>query len=115
MKGMVLFQVFVSQMKPVSENSFFYDNCKSSFNEMFAKHFMSATFISCYNGSLVSRTAVSLTATKFKHVILSESGCQFVHPHDPNPSGPAPPGPGAYSASNRNEYQRYTQDNAEAE
>jgi hypothetical protein len=46
----------------------------SSVSTGFAEQIMTILYILCYNGSLVTWTVVSLTTTKFKHLIFSMSG-----------------------------------------
>jgi hypothetical protein len=60
--------------------------CKSSDSPDFGKQIMPILLILCYNGRLVSRTVVSLTATKLNllyflhlHLVLC---CAHVHFHD---------------------------------
>jgi hypothetical protein len=62
--------------------SSFYTTHKSSVSPGFAKQIMPILCILCYNGSLVTWMAVSLTTARFKPLIFSVSG--FALPYTAN-------------------------------
>jgi hypothetical protein len=84
MNGLHLLQVYVSHIWHVIENSSLCTIYKSSVSPGFAKQIMSVLLILCYNGSLVTWTVISLTASKFKPHIFSVPG--FALPYKIPPS-----------------------------
>jgi hypothetical protein len=61
-----LYQVYITHIEHVTENSYFLTVRKSSFCPNFAKQIMPILRIVCYNGYSITLTILSLTATKFK-------------------------------------------------
>jgi hypothetical protein len=64
-----LSQVYISHVHNGIENKFFYKIYKSSFGQQFAKQITPISFILFYNGSLVTRKVIRLTAGMFKPCI----------------------------------------------
>jgi hypothetical protein len=70
MNKLAFCQVHISHIHHVTKNSSFCTTHESSVSTDFTEQIMPVLRILCYNGSLVIWTAVSLTTSKFKPLIL---------------------------------------------